>query len=63
LLGGGIASTGLWVLLAQRPALSRMEVLPRIQARLATATLFFYFLLTTVVLYQVIFSDFILTGY
>jgi hypothetical protein len=63
LLGGGIASTGLWVLLAQRPALSLMEVLPRIQGRLATASLFFYFLLTTVVLYKVIFSDFILTGH
>ena len=42
---------------------SLKEIVPRIQKRLARASLFFYSALTAVVICRMVFSDFVLTGY
>lgn len=62
ILGGGIGSAGLWILSSYRSIPSLKEILPRIQRRLTFTVLTFYSTLAVVVLYQMAFSDFILTG-
>ncbi|MBI5578108.1 MAG: hypothetical protein HY895_03065, partial [Deltaproteobacteria bacterium] len=63
LMGGGIASAGVWVLMPFRSLPSLEENLPRIQRRLTRAGIAFYAVLTTVVIFRMVFTDFILTGY
>ncbi len=60
LLGGGITGAGVWALMPFRSVPSLEEILPRIQRRLTAAALAFYFILAVVVIYRMVFSDFML---
>jgi hypothetical protein len=63
LLGGGIASAGMWALMPFRPVPSLQEALPLIQRSLAATALVLYSIFTIVVIYRIVFSDFTLMGY
>ncbi len=62
-MGGGIAAAGSWALMPYRSLPSLQAALPRIQRRLARAALVFYSVLSAVVIFRMIFTDFVLTGY
>ena len=61
LMEGGIACAGAWALMPFRSVPSLREYLPRIQRRLTGAGLTLYGAFTAVVIFRVLFSDFILT--
>ena len=63
ILGGGIASAGVWVLMPFRSVPSLKESLPRIQRRLAVAAFSFYAGFTALTIGRMSLSDFILIGY
>ena len=63
LLGGGIASAGMWALMPFRPVPSLQEALPLIQRSLAATALVLYSVFTVVVICRIVFSDFTLMGY
>jgi hypothetical protein len=63
ILGGGIASAGVWVLMPFRSVPSLKEALPNIQHRLAYAAFLLYAGFTALAINRMAFSDFILTGY
>ena len=63
LMGGGVAGAGTWALMSFRSVPSLEAVVPHIQKRLAGAGLAFYAVLTTVVIFRMVFTDFALTGY
>jgi len=63
LLGGGIASAGMWALMPFRPLPSLQEALPLIQRSLAATALVLYSVFTVVVICRIVFSDFTLMGY
>jgi hypothetical protein len=63
LLGGGIAGAGVWALMSFRSLPSLRAIVPRIQKRLVRAGMAFYAVLTFVVVFRMVFSDFILLGY
>jgi hypothetical protein len=63
LLGGGIASAGMWALMPFHPVPSLQEALPLIQRNLAATALVLYSVFTFVVIYRIVFSDFTLMGY
>jgi hypothetical protein len=60
LLGGGISSAGVWALMPFRSVPSLRENLPRIQRRLTGAGLTFYTALAAIVIFRMLFSDFML---
>jgi hypothetical protein len=62
-LGGGIASAGVWALMPFRAVPSLKEALPRIQRLLAGAAFLFYAGFTALAIGRMAFSDFVLTGY
>ena len=59
-LGGGVACAGVWVLMPCRAIPSLAEPVPLIQRRLTVTALAFYFIFSVVVIYKMVFSDFIL---
>ena len=61
LMGGGIASAGVWALMPFRSVPSLRENLPRIQRRLTGAGITLYAVLTAIVIFRILFSDFMLT--
>ena len=61
LMGGGIASAGMWTLMPFRSVPSLRENLPRIQRRLTGVGLTLYAALTALVIFRMLFSDFIVT--
>ena len=63
LLGGGIASAGMWALMPFRPVPSLQEALPLIQRSLAATAFVLYSVFSVVVICRIVFSDFSLTGY
>jgi len=63
LLGGGIASAGMWALMPFHPVPSLQEALPLIQRSLAATALVLYSVFTVVVICRIVFSDFTLMGY
>jgi hypothetical protein len=63
LLGGGIASAGVWALMPFRSVASLQEALPSINRRLAATAVVLYAVFALVVIGRMVFSDFILVGY
>jgi hypothetical protein len=63
LLGGGIAGAGFWALMSFRSLPSLAAIVPGIQERLVRAAMAFYAALTFVVIFRMVFTDFVLTGY
>jgi hypothetical protein len=61
LMGGGIASAGVWALMPFRTLPSLRENLPCIQRRLTGAGIAFYAALAAIVIFRILYSDFILT--
>ena len=61
IMGGGIASAGVWVLMPFRSVPSLRENLPRIQRRLTGVAIALYAALASIVIFRMLFSDFILT--
>jgi hypothetical protein len=63
LLGGGIAGAGFWALMSFRSLPSLAAIVPGIQERLVRAGMAFYAALAFVVIFRMVFTDFVLTGY
>lgn len=63
IMGGSISGAGVGVLMPYRAVGSLRQVIPRLQRRLAAAGTALYCVLTLLVFYQVVFSDFKLIGY
>jgi len=62
-LGGGIAASGVWALMPFRSVESLQEILPSIQHRLAGTVLTLYAVFVLLVIFRMLFSDFILATY